>query len=67
MSPYDAFEVAKSRIIQVQSQKNVNSKKFMHQNPKQIAPLKILRFSTQNQKKLHLIWSPDVQVMAIQS
>ena len=27
MSPYEAFEVAKSRFTQVQSQKTVNSKK----------------------------------------
>ena len=67
MSPYDAFEVAKSKIMQVQSQKNVISEKSVHQNQKKIAPPKILGFSTQNQKKLHLIWSPDEQVMAVQN
>ena len=65
MSPNDAFEVAKSRITQVQSQKTVNSKKFVHQNKKKIAPLKSLRVSTQNQKKIHLIWSPDIQDMVV--
>ena len=67
MSPNEAFEVVKNRITQIQSQKIVNSEKTMCQNQKQTAPLKNLGFSTQNQKKLYLIWSPDDQVMASQS
>ena len=67
MSPYGAFEVAKSRFTQVQSQKTEISEKIMHQNQKQTVPLKNSGISTQFQKKLYLIWSPDDQVMASQS
>ena len=67
MSPYDAFEVAKCRIMQVQSPETVISVQSVHQNQKQIAPLKSSEFSTQNKKKLHLIWSLDEQDMAVQS
>ena len=67
MSPYDAFEVAICRIMQVQLPKTVISKKTVHQNQKKIVPLKSIGFSTQNQKNLHLIWTPDEQVMAVQS
>ena len=67
MSPYEAFEVAKSRFTQVQSQKTEISKKTVCQNQKKTTPLKNSGFSTQFQKKLYLIWSPDDQVMASQS
>ena len=65
MSPYDAFEVANRRIGQEQSPKNANSEKSVHQNQKQTAPLKTSGNFTQNQKKSHLIWSPDDRVMAV--
>ena len=39
----------------------------MHQNQKITTTLKNLDFSTQNQKKLLLIWSPDEQENAVQS
>ena len=66
MSSYRAFEVAKNRFTQVQSQRTEISEKTMSQNQKQTAPLKNLGFSTQNQKKLYLIWSLDDQAMASQ-
>ena len=65
MSSYDVFEVANCRIRQEQSPKNANSDKSVHQNQKQTTPLKNSGNSTQNKKKLHLIWSPDDRVMAV--
>ena len=67
MCLYGASEVAKLRIEQVQSPKTVNTAKTIHQNQKTIAPLESSGIFTQFQKKFHLIWSPDDQVMASQS
>ena len=67
MCLYGASEVAKTRIMQVQSPKTTISAKSVCQNQKTTPPLESLGNSTQFQKKLYLIWSPDDQVMASQS
>ena len=67
MCLYGASEVAKRRIMQVQSLKTAISTKSVRQKQKTTPPLEISGNSTQFQKKLYLIWSPDDQVMASQS
>ena len=67
MCPYRASEVAKRRIMQVQSPKITISTKSVHQNQKITPPLENLENFTQFQKKIHLNWSLDDQVMASQS
>ena len=54
MCLYGVFQVAKGRIMQVQSPKDENSDQFVHQKKKIIAPLKNLGNFTQIQKKIHL-------------
>ena len=67
MCLYGAFEVEKTRIMQVQSPKTAISAKLVRQNQKTTPPLESSGNSTQFQKKLYLKWSPDDQVMASQS
>ena len=67
MCLYGASEVAKTKIMQVQSPKTANFAKLVCQNQKKTPPLESSGNFTQFQKKLYLNWSPDDQVMASQS
>ena len=63
MCLYGAFQVAKGRIMQVQSPKTGDSDQSVHQKKKVTTPLESSRNFTQFQKKIHLNRRSDARVM----